>query len=122
MPTGRSTNYQPDFPDRVRGLAKSGATDQEIADFLHIGLSTLYEYRHRYPEFKEAIREEKEAQDQRVENALFKKAQAGSEVAMIFWLKNRRRKEWQDRRTMEVDPDNPPTFIIKSILDKPDKE
>lgn len=103
-------------------MAQSGATDHEMAALLNCGIATLYEWRHRYPEFAEAIKENKDAQDQRVENALFRKAQDGSEAAMIFWLKNRKRKEWQDRRAFEVDPDNPPVFLVKSILDKDTKE
>lgn len=121
MPGGRPTDYRPEFCDAVQKLNCTG-TDSQIAEALGVSIGSIWNWKQQHPEFMIAIRNLKHRVDDQVEDALLKSATTGSNVAQIFWLKNRRRQDWQDRRTYEADPDNPPTFIIKSVLDKQDKE
>ena len=85
--------------------------------------STFYEWKKKYSEFSEALKEGKEVVDRQVENALLKSALGymydevteerrddelvvtkvvhkevqPNTTAQIFWLKNRKRAEWRDR-------------------------
>jgi transposase-like protein len=98
---GRKSKYG-DFVDRkglvlVRGWARDGLTDVQIAKNIGITTSTLYEWKNKYPDFSEALKESKEVADFEVESALFKKAKMGDVTAQIFWLKNRKPKQWRDK-------------------------
>ena len=98
---GRKSKYG-DFVDRkglvlVRGWARHGLTDVQIAKNIGITTSTLYEWKNKYPEFSEALKESKEVADFEVENALYKKAKMGDVTAQIFWLKNRQPRDWRDK-------------------------
>ena len=85
--------------------------------------STFYEWKKKYSEISEALKEGKDAVDRQVENALLKSALGykydevteerrddelvvtkvvhkevqPNTTAQIFWLKNRKRLEWRDR-------------------------
>lgn len=98
---GRKSKYD-DFVDRkglvlVEGWARDGLTDVQIAKNIGITTSTLYEWKNKYPDFSEALKESKEVADFEVESALFKKAKMGDVTAQIFWLKNRKPKQWRDK-------------------------
>ena len=98
---GRKSKYG-DFVDRkglvlVRGWARDGLTDVQIAKNIGITTSTLYEWKNKYSDFSEALKESKEVADFEVESALFKKAKMGDVTAQIFWLKNRKPKQWRDK-------------------------
>ena len=88
----------------IEGWAKDGLTQQQIAENLGIGLTTLKDYMKKSPSIATAIKKGKEVTDYQVENALFKSAINGNVTAMIFWLKNRRPDKWRDRReSAEID-------------------
>ena len=59
---------------RIAGWARNGLTNEQIADNMGIGLSTLYEWQKRYTEFADALKNSKEVVDLHVENALHKRA------------------------------------------------
>lgn len=83
---------------RLKGWARKGLTDEQIADKMNISASTLYEWIKKYSEISEALKKTKEIYDDEVEEALHKKALEGDTTAMIFWLKNRRPNDWRDKR------------------------
>ena len=88
----------------IEGWAKDGLTQQQIAENLGIGLTTLKDYMKKSSSISTAIKKGKEVTDYQVENALFKSAINGNVTAMIFWLKNRRPDKWRDRReSAEID-------------------
>lgn len=124
---GRPSKFQDAFVEQAKKLAALGATDREIAEFFEVSEAALYRWRHEYPAFREALKVGKEAADDRVESALYRRAigythdavkifqYQGDEVvvpyqehvapdttACIFWLKNRRKSEWRDRQEHEV--------------------
>ena len=120
MPAGRPSDYSPEILPVVAELALAGATDEEIADSIEVNKSTLYRWKHRYPEFREALKSNKELCDERIERTLFKKASEGDVTSMIFWLKNRKSQEWRDRTDhSHSGPDGGPVqFSVKSILEE----
>ena len=124
---GRPSKYEPVMCERARAMAERGAVDAEIAAALGVALSTLYLWRSQFPEFSEALKRGKDVADDMVEGALFRRATGyshdavkimqyeGSPIevpyvehhppdttAAIFWLKNRRPKEWRDKRDVDL--------------------
>jgi len=125
---GRPPTYHDGIPDQARKLCELGATDFEVAKFFGITTTTLYRWRHDHPEFCEALKAGKHALDERVVRSLAHKALGYTfesekifahqgkilraktvehvppdTTAMIFWLKNRRPKEFRDRQDVQVD-------------------
>lgn len=96
----------------LKGWARSGLTDREIADKIDIRTSTFYVWKNKYPEFSEALKETKELADTKVENVLFKLACSGNIAAIIFWLKNR--KGWRDNPKDSADRKEQETRIEKN--------
>ena len=82
----------------IEGWAKDGLTQQQIANNLGIGLSTLKKYKNKSVAIRTALKKGKEVSDYEVENALYQAAINGSVSAMIFWLKNRRPYKWKDKK------------------------
>ena len=88
----------------LEGWARQGLTDEQIANNMGIGRTTLYEWRQKEPNIANALKKGKEVVDFEVENALLKSAIEGNVTAQIFWLKNRMSAHWRDK--VEVNNSN----------------
>lgn len=88
---------EPDGLTLLEGWARDGLTDEQIAHNCGITATTLYDWKNRFTEISEALKNGKEVVDYQVENALLKKAIGGDTTAQIFWLKNRRPDKWRDK-------------------------
>lgn len=137
----------------IEGWVRNGATDKQICENLNISIDSYYRYKNKYTEFSEVLKRSKDVADITVENALYKRAlgykydevtyeggvetkrvtkqMAGDTTAQIFWLKNRKPREWRDKRHIEsennVSIKNPfeeiDTEDIKKLLEEEvDKE
>lgn len=74
---GRPSKYENDVKPRfaeIKEWLKIGATDKEIAENLGINKATICEYKKKYPEFNELIKESRKAPVQAIKAALFKRA------------------------------------------------
>lgn len=123
---GRPTKYRDDFPEIAANLCASGATDQEVADYLGVVVSTLYQWKAIYPDFSKALKVGKELADDRVIASLYHRAvgytypavkifQNGGEPVIVpyrehvppevgagkLWLTNRKPDEWRDKQNLE---------------------
>lgn len=98
---------------RIAGWAKDGLTDEEIAKNMGIVRSTLWEWRKKEPNISNSLRINKDIADRQVENVLFKTALEGNTTAIIFWLKNRKPKEWRDQSNIEQSIE----YNIKNVQD-----
>lgn len=125
---GRPSAYEEKFAAQAEKLCALGATDQEIADFFEVDVRTIYRWKHDHDAFCQALKVGKEAADERVERSLYQRAigyeqdevkifmpagaaepvyapyrakVAPDTTAAIFWLKNRRSKEWRDKQEVE---------------------
>lgn len=123
---GRPSKYDPGFNFQVEKLAKLGATDEEIANFFDVSESTINLWKIEHPEFSESIKAGKIQADANVAHSLYHRA-IGYEhedidirvvdkeivetplikyyppdpTAAIFWLKNRRPKDWRDKQEFD---------------------
>ncbi len=127
MRTGRPTKYRKDFPERAFKLWAKGATDVEVCKALKVSHETLDQFKKRHPEFLAAKVRAKGIADELVEYSLFKRATGfiapdchvsqwdgaititdlekhypPDTQAIVFWLKNRKPKEWRDRTELHV--------------------
>lgn len=124
---GRPTKFTPVMIEQVEKLCMLGATDKDIADFFDVNEDTIHEWKKVHPGFSESIKRGKIEADLTVANSLYKRANGYEHedvdikmyegqiietkltkhyppdtTAMIFWLKNRRPKEWRDKQDIEV--------------------
>ncbi len=114
---------------KLQSWARCGLTDEQIAHNMGISRSTLNEWKNKYPDISDTLKKEKEIVDIQVENALLKRALgydvveeteelidgrlvvtkrvkkhiSADTTAQIFWLKNRKPKEWPDKRDLSVE-------------------
>ena len=113
---------------KIEGWARDGLTDKQIAENIGVAYSTFRDWIKRFPALSAPLKRGKEVIDRQVENALLKRAlgyeyvettkeltdlgltvtkQVTKQVspdttAQIFWLKNRKPKEWRDKKETEV--------------------
>ena len=87
----------------VEGWARNGLTEEQIAHNLGIAYSTFRDYKNKHSALSTALKKGKEVIDFEVENALLKSALEGNTTAQIFWLKNRKPKEWRDKVEQQID-------------------
>lgn len=107
---GRPSEYDEAILPEVAELLRNGATSREIIEHLGIGAATFWRWCQAYPELRSAVKAGKEAQDERVVDALRINAVLdGNVTAQIFWLKNRRPLEWRDRKETEIIVPDPGT-------------
>jgi len=125
-PGGRPSKYNPEWhPQLAKAWAAAGRTEAQIASALGVAMSTISKWKIDYPEFSEALKAGKQEPDDAVERCLFERATgyvnknavkifmpanakepvyapyveyvAPDVTAQIFWLKNRRPKQWRER-------------------------
>jgi hypothetical protein len=105
--------------------ARLGGTDEQIAEMLGVSVDSITRWKQKHPDFCGALKLGKDEADDRVERSLFERATGYSHpdvhvsnfqgditltpitkqyppdtTAGIFWLKNRRPKEWRDRQEL----------------------
>lgn len=122
---GRPSKYDSHVKPKlllIEAWARDGLTHEQICANLGISIDSFWRYRDEYSELSDALKNGKEVIDVMVENALLKAAMGyeyeetketadGFErttkyaqpntTALIFWLKNRRPKEWRDKQDIE---------------------
>ena len=119
---GRPLHYKPDYCAIAYKFCLLGATNEDLADLFKVALSTVGNWLARFPDFRKAVQEGRDVADADVAFSLLQKAKGfthpdvkvlaiageAQEVpynryfppdtqAAIFWLRNRRRKQWRER-------------------------
>lgn len=139
--TGRPSSYRPEFAEQAKKLCTLGATDIELADFFKVTRDSIWRWSQTFPEFSDALKAGKEAADERVERSLYAKAigythdavkilqhdgapvivpyrehVAPDTTAAIFWLKNRRPKQWRDKQDADLGSATNPLVVLLQQL------
>lgn len=126
----------PEGLTKLRGWAREGLVDQQIAHNMGISRKTLAEWKVKYSDIGDTLKVNKEVVDFEVENALLKRAlgyktteqkvtKDGELIeiekeyppdvtAQIFWLKNRKPDKWKDKREEEP-PEGGGVVIVNNI-------
>ncbi len=124
---GRPTKYKEEYCKQAEKICLLGATDEFLADYFEVNVSTLNEWKVKHPEFREAIKKGKDDADLKVAESLYHRAcgyshkeekvfnnqgeivthettkhYAPDPTALIFWLKNRQPKQWRDKQELDV--------------------
>lgn len=137
--TGRPTKYNEDLhPKLAMLLAEKGLTIEDIATEMKVATSTVSKWLVEKPPFSEAVKIARQKADGEIERSLYELAHGyeydvekpmvvngaveivqyreripPNPTAMIFWLKNRKPKEWRDRQEVTLDT----TIEIKHTFD-----
>lgn len=119
---GQPTKYRAEYASMAAKAASLGATDVDLAELFDVNPDTIATWKLKHPRFSEAIRIAKNERDEAVEKSLYERAKGyelkedvlvdgakveitkrlpPSEVACIFWLKNRQPKRWRDVQKIE---------------------
>lgn len=101
----------------IEGWARDGLTNEQIADNLGISKDTFYEYQKKHSDFSDSLKKGKEVVDYQVENALLKNALEGNVTAQIYWLNNRKPKQWKNKRE-KTESNNEEITKVQQILVK----
>ncbi len=101
----------------IEGWARDGLTDIQIAEKLRISKDTFYEYKKKYSDFSDSLKKGKEIIDYQVENALLKNALEGNVTAQIYWLNNRKPKQWKNKRETS-EGNNEEITKVEQLLNK----
>lgn len=144
---GRPTKYDSKYNKQVFKLCLLGATDADLARFFEVAESTIHKWKIDFPEFSESLKKGKEQADANVANSLYRRAIGYSHkdtyfssyegmviatptikryppdpTSAIFFLKNRRPKDWRDKQEIEHTGDAVKSFLIESVgTASPDK-
>ena len=101
----------------VEGWARDGLTDEQIANNLGISKTTFYKFKDEHSELSELLKKGKEVIDYQVENALLKNALDGNVTAQIYWLNNRKPKQWKNKRE-SIENNNEEITKVELLLSK----
>ncbi len=101
----------------VEGWARDGLTDEQIANNLGISKTTFYKFKDEHSELSELLKKGKEVVDYQVENALLKNALEGNVTAQIYWLNNRKPKQWKNKRE-NIESNSEEITRVEQLLNK----
>lgn len=128
MTIGRPTKYKTEYNEQAYKLCLLGHTDEELASFFEVDVSTINNWKIEHPDFFESIKKGKEIADANVAASLYRRANGYSHpdvdikavngeivetpvikhyppdaTSAIFWLKNRQPKKWRDKQVTELE-------------------
>lgn len=126
MNLGRPTKYRIEYNEQAYKLCLLGHTDDELAEFFEVHVSTIHQWKLDHPDFSDSIKKGKDVADAEVSKSLYHRALGYSHpdvdikavngeiietpvikhyppdaTSAIFWLKNRQPKKWRDKQVME---------------------
>lgn len=136
--TGRPSKFDQINKLQLKKLVEAGWTDEQVSDFFGVATSTLKVWRSKHKEFSATIEASKEIADLKVEKSIYELACGYSHpieqvlkipgkivrvsdikhyppnvTACMFWLRNRKPKEWRDKASLISDEPDDPEFLRK---------
>ena len=77
---GRPSAFKSEFSEIAHKFCLLGSTNEQLADFFGVTVSTIYEWMGKYPKFSEALRSGREIADATVAKSLYHRALGYSHV------------------------------------------
>lgn len=140
-PGGRPSKFKNIDLSEVSHYTENGYTDKELADVFDVTKQTINNWKKKFPEFFDSLKEGKLIADAKVVASLFQRACGYSHpdihisnfqgkiaktniikhyppdtTAAIFWLKNRQPEEWREKKEADAVPGGISIFIQNIIL------
>ena len=129
---GRPSSFSEEKKILAKYLYEHGKTDRQVAEVLEVTTQTIGNWKKQFPDFFASLKEWKELCDGEVEATLYERAMgyscpetkvfltktgeikehtvikhyAPDVTAQIFWLKNRKPKQWRDKVNVEHGSDD----------------
>ncbi len=122
-----SGRYRKEFNEQAYKLCLLGADDKKLADFFNVTEQTINNWKKAQPSFFESLKAGKEVADAKIAESLYHRAKGYTHddvhisnyqgqititplkkhyppdtTAAIFWLKNRQKGEWRDKKDREI--------------------
>jgi hypothetical protein len=135
--TGSPTKYKEEYSKLAYKLALLGSTDKDLSNVFEVSEKTIDNWKNLYPDFLQSLKRGKDEADSKVVMSLFNRANGfhkeeteeimykGEVVelkrkkyyppdvtACIYWLKNRQRDKWGDKKDDLVTATIPDIKII----------
>ena len=101
MDRGRPTKYKEEYAERAYGACLLGATNEDLAKIFDVATSTVDKWIAEIDGFSGSVKAGREGADEKVVQSLYNTALEGNTTAQIFWLKNRRRKDWREKQEID---------------------
>ena len=123
MPAGAPTAFRDEYCELATNYCLLGATDAQLAEFFDVSETTINNWKIAHPEFLVSVKAGKDVADAKVANALYHRSIGYSHEdvhisnyqgeitetpitkhyppeskAITFWLTNRQRKLWSERK------------------------
>lgn len=139
---GRPPKYKKEYIIQAAKLCRLGAIDKDLADFFGVAEKTIDNWKGKYPEFLQSIKESKDYMDCKVERSLYERATGYSHpedkifnsngsplivptiksyppetTAAIFWLKNRQSEKWRDTSNIDLSGKVKAEIVLPVTLD-----
>ncbi len=144
---GRPSKYKPEYAKLADKICQFGATDDDLAEIFGVNERTINRWKKENPEFCQSLKKGKNYFDNKVEMALAERAIGYSHpeekifnhsgkilrvetikhlppdvTACIYWLNNRKPKEWATRKAVESEvsvnktPDGTGVLLAPGVL------
>lgn len=99
---GRPTEYRPEYASQAEKLCLLGYTDGELAAFFGVDERTINNWKKRYPEFFQSLRDGRDLADAQVARGMFQRATG------------------YERKTVKtvVDPANPDKALVQTTVEE----
>lgn len=97
MPAGRPTKYKDDMPDRVRALLSEGYSQAACAGKLGVSVDRFIEYKKKYPEFLEAVKDGEAASQSWWEDRGRDACLNGEFNPTVWWRNMQNRFGWREK-------------------------
>lgn len=130
MSGGRPTKYRDEYPAIAKAMCRMGATLPDLANEFEVNVCTIKLWMATHEAFSAAVKIGKEPADNKVEMSLYSRAVGYSitetvvkvvnnelvkeeiiknyppdPASMIFWLRNRKPKDWRAKQEESVESD-----------------
>ncbi|HEY7866596.1 MAG TPA: hypothetical protein VIC51_11400 [Psychromonas sp.] len=140
---GRPTKYKDEYGELAYKFCLLGATDERLADFFDVCVTTINTWKKEHPQFLASIKRGKAIADAEVASSLYQRAlgyshaetkivsyegkitdekdvvkhYAPDPTAAIFWLKNRQPAQWRDKTEQVVTLSDDFDSLLDDVID-----